>query len=143
MNKSTFNSSNGICHGTITSDGWNIRVQGVCKVHASKLRYAAAAPPDLRMSYMGSGLPFPNEQVAYEGSPNVGEAPLDSGEFSFDITNPNYYYKNNGSVLVQPHIMFTIGDQYFDVPIPKDMLMDLPNRSLTSMPGRSVRVTGR
>ncbi len=140
MNISSFSSANGICHGKIVSDGWNIAVDGICKSVAPTVRYAAAAPPDLRGSYMGSGLPFPNEEVAYEGSPNVGEVPCNAGKFSFTLVNPNSYYKNNGTSLVSPHVMFTIGDQYFDVPMPSKLV---PDRSLTSMPGRPNRAIGR
>ena len=140
MNISSFTSANGICHGNITTDGWNIKVDGMCKIDAPTVRYAASAPPDIRASYMGSGLPFPNEEVAYEGSSNVGEVPCSSGKFSFRLVNPNSYYKSNGTILVNPHVMFTIGDQYFDVPIPTTTIA---GRSLTSMAGRPNRVIGR
>ena len=135
----SFSSNNGICQGTIAFNGWDLIITGTCKAGgAPKMRYAAAAPADLRMSYMGSGLPFPNEEVAYEGSPNVGEVQLNGGQFSFRLVNPNSYYKNNSTTLVRPHVMFTIGDQYFDVPVPA---REFPNRSLTSMPGRTNRVS--
>jgi len=93
------------------------------------------------MSYMGAGLPFPNEEVAYEGSPNVGEVPIVNGAFSFSIINPNSYYVSSGTKLVEPHVHFTIGSEYFDVPLP--MAQQVANRSLTSMAGRPNRVVGR
>lgn len=139
-----FSSQNGICQGRIiTDESWNITVQGSCKVQAgaTEVRYAAAAPADLRMSYMGSGLPFPNEEVAYEGSPNIGRVPIQSGQFQFKLISPNSYYKNNGSVLVEPHVHFTIGNEYFDAPLPSAKRFE--NRSLTSMPNRTNRVAGR
>lgn len=131
------------CSGVIhtDSDGWEITVQGVCQVNASSLRYAAASPPDLRMSRAGSGLPFPNDTVAYEGSPNVGEVPVSKGRFSFKVTCPNSYYTKNGSELVKPHVHVTVGTEYIDIPLASARVA--ANRSLTSMPGRSKRSTGR
>ena len=139
-----FSSSTGNCNGQITTDqNWNITVSGVCKISgASTVRYAAAAPADLRMSYMGSGLPYPSEDVAYEGSPNVGSTGIKpDGSFQFTIISPNAYYKDNGAELVEPHVHFTIGSEYFDIPLPS--AKRYANRSLTSLPGRTNRATGR
>jgi hypothetical protein len=138
-----FSSQNGNCNGKIITDqGWNITIQGSCNVQgATEVKYAAAAPADLRMSYMGSGLPYANEEVAYEGSPNIGRVAIQSGQFQFKLVSPNAYYKNNGSTLVQPHVHFTINNEYFDVPLPSAKKFE--NRSLTSMPGRPNRVSGR
>lgn len=138
-----FTSANGNCQGKIfTDEKWNITVNGICKVSgASFVKYASSAPPDIRMSYMGSGLPYPNEEVAYEGSVNVGKAPINNGTFTFNLVSPNAYYKENGSKLVAPHVHFTIGSEYFDIPLP--MARQFPNRSLTAMVDRRNRSTGR
>jgi hypothetical protein len=143
MSVDTFSSSDGKCQGKIVTDNnWNITVNGVCEVvGGTSVRYAAAAPADLRMSYMGSGLPYPNEEVAYEGSPNIGEVPIKGGAFSFQIISPNCYYKDNGSTMVQSHVHFVIGSEYFDVPLPS--ARKFANRSLTGMPGRANRTAGR
>lgn len=143
MKVDNFSSENGNCQGKIiTDDSWNITVQGVCKVmDATTVKYAAAAPADVRMSYMGSGLPFPNEEIAYEGSPNAGEAPVREGQFTFKLVSPNAYYKDNGATVVKPHVHFTIGTEYFDVPLPS--AHEFPNRSLTTIKGRTNRVAGR
>lgn len=140
----TFRSDNGNCQGRILADseGWKYTIQGTCKgVAGSKVKYMAAAPPDLRLSYMGSGLPYGNEEIAYEGSPNAGEAPVSgNGSFQFQVVRPNAYYKDNGSTLVQPHVHFTIGNDYFDVALG---ITNMSNRSLSSLPGRTNRSTGR
>lgn len=143
MKVDNFSSENGNCQGKIiTDDSWNITVHGVCKVlDATTVKFAAAAPADMRMSYMGSGLPFPNEEIAYEGSPNAGEAPVKEGKFAFKLVSPNAYYKDNGATVVKPHVHFTIGTEYFDVPLPS--AREFPNRSLTTINGRTTRVTRR
>jgi hypothetical protein len=143
MKVETFNSPNGNCQGKIvTDDNWNITVHGICKVMgATSVKYAAAAPADLRMSYMGSGLPYANEEIAYEGSPNMGEAQVKEGAFTFNLVSPNSYYKDNGATMVEPHVHFTIDTEYFEVPLPS--ARRFPNRSLTTIDGRANRVTGR
>lgn len=148
MNTFPFSSQNGNCSGTITIDHqWKITVEGQCMLpNAKVVKYAAAAPANSRMSYMGSGLPFPNEDVAYEGSVNIGQVPITqpgdtegSGRFRFVIHSPNSYYTNNGSKLVEPHVHFTIGREYFDIPLPSPF----KNRSLTHMADRTRRSVRR
>lgn len=138
-----FSSQNGNCQGKIITDNdWNITIQGACKVQGGvEVKYAAAAPADLRMSHMGSGLPYPNEEVAYEGSPNVGKVPIQGGKFQFVLISPNAYYKDNGATLVSPHVHFTINNEYFDVPLPSARKFE--NRSLSGLPGRANRTAGR
>ena len=38
------------------------------------VKFIAANAPDYRQSYSGSGLPFPNPEIAYENTPNKGTA---------------------------------------------------------------------
>ncbi len=138
----TFNTDSGKCQGRILTDDntWVFTVQGMYKSgKESTLKYMAAAPPDLRQSYMGSGLPFATANMAYEGSPNKGEAKIGAdGIFSFTVIRPNAYYIDNGSKMVQPHVHFTIGKEYFDVALGVE---NMPNRSLTRLPGRPDRST--
>ena len=142
MSVHPFSSQNGNCKGNIVTDkNWNITVQGSCEeIVATEVKYAAAAPADVRMSYMGSGLPYPDEESAYKGSLNIGKAPVREGAFQFTIVSPNAYYKDNGSTFVEPHVHFTIGNEYFDVPLPS---AKIENRSLSSLPGRPNRSSGR
>ncbi len=132
-----------LCNGTIQTDqnGWNITVTGTCNVPAPHVRYAAAAPADFRMARAGSGLPYACEDMAFEGSPNVGEVPLTDGQFSFNIVCPNSYYVENGSRLVGPHVHFTIGDEYFKIPL--NNALTHKYRSLTSRPGTTSRISRR
>jgi hypothetical protein len=66
---------------------------------------------------------------------------VQAGKFQFELVSPNCYYKDNGSTLLSPHVHFTIDNEYFDVPLPS--AQKYANRSLTSIPGRANRATGR
>lgn len=79
----------------------------------SKVFFAAAAPPDRRSSFTGSGLPFANERQAFEATPNRGETgAVDGAEVSFVLAAPpNAYYVGLGTLLVPPSVQV----RYVDV----------------------------
>lgn len=71
------------------------------------LKYWAAAPNYCSYSVVGTGLPFPNAEIAYENTPNKGEIILDTnGSFEIYLKYPNGYYESQGEVYVPPHINF-------------------------------------
>lgn len=73
------------------------------------LVYWAANPPDYHHSFSGSGLPFPNYDIAYENSKNRGFLELpNNGEFSFTIQYPNAFYSGLGTVYINPHLNMMI-----------------------------------
>ena len=112
-------------------------LRGTC---GGKLRYLAAAPPDFRQSYAGSGLPWPNEEVAYGQTPNRGTVKTHEGNFSFNIMYPNAYYVNCGSTLVQPHVHLVVNDsEVMDIKLGGPLVA---NRSLKNLPGRPRRSAG-
>lgn len=76
------------------------------------LKYWAANSPESRSSFSGSGLPFPNETIAYQNTNNQGNYELINPNFSLNMIKPNSYYTNQGKVLVKPHvnIMFMTAD---------------------------------
>lgn len=79
----------------------NVQIRG--KVDGYKVSYTAAAPPDHRLSFSGSALPFANADQAFDHSCTRGEATVDSdGKFQVTIPTPNSYYASMGSVLVGP-----------------------------------------
>jgi hypothetical protein len=144
MSVMNFTSNNGKCQGQILFDPLTkvYTVTGNCKVTSAdgRLKYIASAPADMRMSLSGSGLPFPSEDVAFSGSLNKGEVQMNGSNFAFQVKNPNSYYKNNGATLVYPHVQFVIGSEIFMVSLG---VKDTGNRSLSSLPGRPNRSTGR
>lgn len=68
------------------------------------IKYSASNPPTYNSNFSGSGLPFPNETVAFENTPNMGVVQVVNGQFSFSLRYPNSYYINLGSVYVPPQV---------------------------------------
>ena len=68
------------------------------------IKYWASNAPTYSQSFSGSGLPYPNEDVAFQNSPNVGVVPVVNGKFSFSLSYPNSYYENMGTVYVPPQV---------------------------------------
>jgi hypothetical protein len=131
------------CQGVIFRQGYAFTIQGKCPAKSGWVTYTASAPPDVRTSLAGSGLPFPNEMVAYENSPNSGRVPIQDGVFSFTVMYPNSYYHSNGAELIRPHVIFVINNEYYDVGLGKNNYVK--HKSLTSLPPVSyhTRATGR
>lgn len=76
------------------------------------VQYWASSPYDSRHSFLGSGLPFPNEEIAYSNSPNIGRVALSKdGSFSIKLLYPNSYYKKMGSVHVKPNVKILFNDK--------------------------------
>ena len=74
-------------------------------VDDSKVEYMAASPPDARASFSGSGLPFMNPDQAFSGTPTKGIIHVSSeGEFEITVVEPNSYYVDLGSTLVEPSL---------------------------------------
>src|SRR3989344_7540725 len=114
-------------------------IKGECR-GGQVLKYQASAPVDFRLSRSGSGLPFPNPEIAYQGTPNQGTTTIHNGAFQFQIFYPSSYYVHNGSQLVQPHVHFTIDDsEYFKIQLGE---ASIANRSLKHLDGRPNRTIG-
>jgi len=97
------------------------------------ISFIASSPPDHRSSYTGSALPFANEKMAFENTPNIGEVKLQNGRaFSINIKYPNSYYAGLGTVIIPPtlFVSFTdINDTVTTVNIP--VSKGIPYRMLT------------
>jgi hypothetical protein len=79
-------------------------------VDGGVLHYFAAAPPDHRQSFSGSGMPFAQADQAFYDTPNVGVVKISSeGRFSIQLALPNAYYVGLGTQYVPPtvHIWYT------------------------------------
>ncbi len=91
-------------------------VSGVLKNNLTKLppteklhiKYWAANQPTYNMSFTGSGMAYPNEDIAFQGSKNCGITEVKSNKFSFSINFPNSYYKNMGSEFVGPEVKIKV-----------------------------------
>ncbi len=104
--------------------------------------YLAADPITRGYSYSGSGLPYPNAQIAYEGRSNVGQFVLDeTGCGEFDIESPAAFYVKQGSILLNPHVNLYLPELGWMFTV--DVGRPVRDRSLTSMSDRPNRVTLR
>ena len=84
-----------------------------------KIIWWASNPIEYRNSYSGSGLPFPNPEIAYENTPLFGKIDLivdNTNQENLNVANfeividqfPNSYYVANGTILLEPRIMLKI-----------------------------------
>ena len=129
--------------GEILSDDWiNFVVRGQVVRGACPIRFWAANPPDLRQSYSGSGLPFPNPEIAFENTSNRGLVNCDNrGRFEFKVVKPNGYYIAQGRKLIGSQVKMVLGN---DEDIKILQLGDpIANRSLKNLEGRPIRSSGR
>jgi hypothetical protein len=69
----------------------------------------AANPIDRMSNYSGSGLPFPNYDIAFENTPNIHKVDS-SGTFNISFKYPNSFYMPDGINKIKPSIYFTITD---------------------------------
>lgn len=75
------------------------------------VKYTASSPPTYNSNFSGSGLPFPNELVAFENSKNKGVAEVINGDFTIVLSYPNSYYTNMGTIYVPPQVKLMLVDQ--------------------------------
>lgn len=78
----------------------NIKGQNTGK---SIVTWSAASPSDGRQSFSGSGLPWPNEEIAYE-VPDHNSQIHPGQHFDIYFEYPNSYYNNK--ILLKPHVRF-------------------------------------
>lgn len=84
-------------------------IQG--RANAAFVKYWAAAPPTYSLSFAGSGLPYANEGMAMEKTPNQGVAEVKGGEFRFALEYPNSYYDEMLRQYVPPQVKFVFCNQ--------------------------------
>jgi hypothetical protein len=136
----SFTSNDGKCSVSVTYTNDMIHVVGKCPYSRdSAIAYKAAAPTDRRASLMGSGLPFANPDMAYQGTPNQGIVPIIDGKFQFSLRKPNSYYVKDGTLLIHPHVHVFIDNMPYHIPLGSA----IDNRSLTGLLGQPNRTTRR
>lgn len=90
------------------------------------IQWWAANGPTHTCSHSGFCVPFPNESIAFEDSPNVGVTAVKDKKFVFSCGYPGSYYKNMGSKFVKPQIKFRFCDAQ-KRPISKVYILSLTN----------------
>jgi hypothetical protein len=72
------------------------------------LTWKAAAPVTRGIGFAGSGQPYPNKEIAMEGTPNQGVIETTDGTFNIQLKGiPAGYYSNLGSIYIPPLIEFS------------------------------------
>ena len=137
---------NNVCDGKIEYLGHgDLLIKGNFKNIANgDLYFWAAAPPTYGTSFYGSGHPYPNPTVAYEGTPNKGMVKIENSYFEISMKYPNAYYIGLGSLYVPPHINLKVckegrEDTYFNIQVDSG----IPFRTLTypSPPSNKPRIS--
>ena len=83
-----------------------------------ELIHSAADPIDIRESYTGSGLPYPNCEVAFSHCLQCNKkVAVVNGKFKFILKLPSAYYLDQGKVLVGPEVrlQFNVNLKYVKV----------------------------
>lgn len=136
--KKLFNQN--MCNGSIVNEGkGDLLITGTIKTNIkdAELTYWAPTPANHGASFSGSGLPYPNPEVAYDRTPNVGRVALNSkGEFSIRIKYPNAYYSALGTGYIPPIINLKVCGEEQTTTIKIDD--GIPFRSLTYLKPHTV-----
>jgi hypothetical protein len=124
-----------LCSGNITKETYgDIVITGTVQSETENpdITFWAAAPPDHMNSFSGSGLPFPNPEVAFENTPNIGKVSTKNRNFTFRIKNPNSYYAALGTGYIPPTVYIKICGENEPEKITSIKIDDgIPYRSLT------------
>ena len=120
------------CNGLIQYSGdgdltVNAKINGYNGMSVDVI-YWAASPATRGMSFSGSGLPYPNPDVAYDQTPNRGVTKAVNGQFTIKLKAPNAYYVG-GSLYVPPmlHVKVCRDNKVHHIPITHG----IPFRTLT------------
>ncbi len=92
--------------------------------------YIAPKGIDRRLAYSGSGLPYPNEEIAFENTPTKGL--IKRGNFSITFDYPGGHYEFCSAKLIKPYIKFYNNVYTHHIVLGSPLifnrsLMDLPN----------------
>jgi hypothetical protein len=74
------------------------------------IKWWAPNAPTKTGSFSGSGMPFPNEKIAYDNTPNQGFSLLTGLTFGVDLQFPNSYYTQLGRKYVPPQLKYQMCD---------------------------------
>jgi len=94
-----------------SSDYSLIQISGSIKNYAqfNNIIIIASNPIDRMSNYSGSGLPFPNYEIAFENTPNIHQVDS-SGTFNVSFKYPNSFYMPDGINKIKPSIYFCFTD---------------------------------
>lgn len=87
----------------------NIKGSVKNKVIYNNIIIISPNPIDRMSNYSGSGLPFPNYEIAFENTPNIYTIDS-SGVFDISFKYPNSFYIPDGINKIKPSIFFIFTD---------------------------------
>ena len=103
-----------LCEGRVVNEGeGDILVEGTVESVSSNpsVIYWAPCPANRGASFSGSGLPYPNPEIAYEKTPNVGMVKTTDRKFAFRIKYPNSYYSALGTGYIPPIVNIKVCEE--------------------------------
>ena len=92
---------------TFSKDYTLLKITGSIKNYAmfKNIIIIAPNPIDRMSNYTGSGLPFPNYEIAFENTPNIHKIDT-SGVFDISFKYPNSFYMPDGINKIKPSVYF-------------------------------------
>ena len=79
--------------------------------------YWAANPAGYHTSFTGSGIPYPNAEVAFDNTPNRGIIKTIDGSFMIQLYYPNAFYAGLCNVYVEPTVFFQVSKKNSQSPV--------------------------
>ena len=92
---------------TVNSDHSTLKIDGSIKNYTlyKDIIIIASNPINRMSNYSGSGLPYPNYEIAFENTPNIHKIET-SGIFNITFKYPNSFYMPDGINKIKPSIYF-------------------------------------
>ena len=126
------------CEGIVLNSGdgeYVVRGKVESNTNDPTIIFWASNPPTYNTSYSGSGLPYPNSDIAYENTPNQGAVKAVNGKFEFRVRYPNSYYVGLGSLYIEPFVYIKVCEEGSDGKVETIKLGNgIPFRSLSYPP---------
>jgi hypothetical protein len=97
---------------TFSNDYTSLQISGSIKNYAqfNNIVIIAANPIDKMSNYSGSGLPFPNYEIAFENTQNIHKVDTSGSFNNITFKYPNSFYTPDGINKIKPSIYFLFTD---------------------------------
>jgi hypothetical protein len=107
MEHSKYSFANKYCSCEILNNKFKVKIIGQLtdNIKDGIIDYLAAAPANHLTNFTGSGLSYPNEDIAFSNTPNKGRMKISASKFEIDLEMPNSYYTKLYNELTNPELM--------------------------------------
>lgn len=128
-----------LCEGVVLYKGkGNYVVKGKLEINQTSnpiVVFWAPNKPTIGTSFHGSGLPYPNPEIAFESTPNKGAVKTKNGYFEFNVEYPNSFYVTNTGEYLSPRVLIRVCEKGIKHPVQTIKLGDgIPFRLLNYPP---------